>query len=57
VEKHRNHKIDVEPAKIGGGNTTGAILGFISNLFDITNTATMMKRESPPLDYGFVTVA
>jgi hypothetical protein len=31
--------------KIGEENTAGAIPGRLSNLSDITNTATMMKRE------------
>jgi hypothetical protein len=31
--------------KIGGGNTIGVALGCFSNLSNITNTATMMKRE------------
>jgi hypothetical protein len=41
----RNHEIEAEPAKIGGGNAAGAIPYRISNLSNITNTATMMKRE------------
>jgi hypothetical protein len=40
-----NHKIEVVPAKIGGGNATEVTPGRFSNLSDITNTATMMKRE------------
>jgi hypothetical protein len=31
--------------KIGGGNAAGVALGRFSNLSNITNTATMMKRE------------
>jgi hypothetical protein len=31
--------------KIGGGNIVGAVSCLFSNLFNITNTATMMKRE------------
>jgi hypothetical protein len=31
--------------KIGGGNTVGAVPGRFSNLSNITNTATIMKRE------------
>jgi hypothetical protein len=34
-----------EPAKNGGGNNVGAVPGCFSNLSDITNTTTMMKRE------------
>jgi hypothetical protein len=34
-----------ESAKIGRGNAVEAVSGHISNLSDITNTATMMKRE------------
>jgi hypothetical protein len=41
----RNHEIEAEPAKIGGGNVAGAISGRFSNLSDITNIATMMKME------------
>jgi hypothetical protein len=31
--------------KVGGGNAAGVTLGRFSNLSDITNAATMMKRE------------
>jgi hypothetical protein len=31
--------------KIGGGNTSEAIPGHFSNLSDIINTATIIKRE------------
>jgi hypothetical protein len=31
--------------KIGGGNAAGAVPGRFSNLSNITNTATMMKRK------------
>jgi hypothetical protein len=31
--------------KIGGGNAVRAVPGRFSNLFDITNIATMMKIE------------
>jgi hypothetical protein len=31
--------------KIRGGNATGAITGRFSNLSNITNTTTMIKRE------------
>jgi hypothetical protein len=41
----RNQKAEVIPAKIGGGNATGVAPGRFSNLSNITNTATMMKRE------------
>jgi hypothetical protein len=34
-----------EPAKIGGENAVRAIPGRFSNLSNITNTATVMKRE------------
>jgi hypothetical protein len=35
----------VELAKIGGGIAVGVIPGRFSNLSNITNTATMIKRE------------
>jgi hypothetical protein len=41
----RNHETEDVPTKIGGGNTIGVTSGCFSNLSDITNTATMMKRE------------
>jgi hypothetical protein len=45
-EAARKHEeIKVEPSKIGGGHTAGAILGCISTLSNIINTNTMMKRE------------
>jgi hypothetical protein len=34
-----------EPTKIGRGNVVRAVSGHISNLSDITNTVTMIKRE------------
>jgi hypothetical protein len=37
--------MEVEHANIGGGNAAGAIPDRFSNLSDITNTTTMMKRE------------
>jgi hypothetical protein len=39
------HEIEVVPPKIGGGNAARAIPGRFSNLSNITNTATMIKRE------------
>jgi hypothetical protein len=39
------HKIEALPVNIGGGNAARVALGCFSNLSDITNTATMMKRE------------
>jgi hypothetical protein len=44
IEETQNHETEGVPVKIGGGNTAGAA-GHFSNLSDITNTATMMKRE------------
>jgi hypothetical protein len=41
----RNTKTEVEPTKMGGGNTVGVIPGCISNLSNIINTVSMMKRE------------
>jgi hypothetical protein len=41
----RNHKTEAESAKIGGGNALEAIPARFSNLSNITNTATMVKRE------------
>jgi hypothetical protein len=42
----RNHETEVDPAKIGGGNTAGvAPAGHFSNLSNITNTTTMINRE------------
>jgi hypothetical protein len=38
-------KTEAKPTKIRGGNTARAVPGRFSNLFDITNTATMIKRE------------
>jgi hypothetical protein len=52
-----NTETEAIPAKIGGGNTTGVDLRGFSNLFDINTIDTTMKRECPPLDYGFVAVA
>jgi hypothetical protein len=43
--KHENYATEAEPAKIRGGNAVRAVPGCISTLSDITNTATMMKRE------------
>jgi hypothetical protein len=40
-----NHEQEAVPVKIGGGNATTVAPGRFSNLSDITNTATMMKRE------------
>jgi hypothetical protein len=45
VEKHKNHETEAEPVKIRGGIIAGAIPGCISTLYNITNTATMMKRD------------
>jgi hypothetical protein len=47
-QRNMNHETEAEPAKVGGGNATGAVPGRfsnLSNLSNITNTATMMKRE------------
>jgi hypothetical protein len=44
-EETRNHKIEVVPAKIGWGNIARVTPDRFSNLSDITNTATMIKRE------------
>jgi hypothetical protein len=41
AEKHETMKQRL----IGGGNTTGVAPEHFSNLSNITNTATMMKRE------------
>jgi hypothetical protein len=41
----RNIKIEAIPAKIGGGNTARVTSGRFSNLSNITNIATIMKRE------------
>jgi hypothetical protein len=41
----QNCETEVVSAKIGGGNAIGVASGRFSNLHDITNTATMMKRE------------
>jgi hypothetical protein len=41
----QNREIEVDPAKIGGGNAAGVAPGRFSNLSDVTNTDTMMKRE------------
>jgi hypothetical protein len=40
----RNHETEAEPVKIGGGNAARAIPVRFSYLFNITNTATMIKR-------------
>jgi hypothetical protein len=45
AEKHRNLETEAEPVKIGGAIAVRAIPGRISTLSNITNTATMMKRE------------
>jgi hypothetical protein len=45
AEKHKKHETKAKPAKIGGENAAGAILSRISTLSNITNTATMKKRE------------
>jgi hypothetical protein len=38
-------KTKAKHVKIGGGNATGAVPGRISNLSNVTNTATMMKKK------------
>jgi hypothetical protein len=43
--RNTNHKIEVEPANIRGRNIVGSVPGRFSNLSNITNTTTMMKRE------------
>jgi hypothetical protein len=45
VEKHETTKKRLYLWRLEGGNAAGAIPGCFSNLFNITNTATMMKRE------------
>jgi hypothetical protein len=45
VEKHENHETEAGPTKIRMGNAAGTVPGRFSNLSNITNTATMMKRE------------
>jgi hypothetical protein len=39
------HEIESVPVKIGGGNAIGVAPDRFSNLSNISNTATMMKRE------------
>jgi hypothetical protein len=41
----RNHETKAVPTKIGGGNAAGVAPSRFSNLSNLTNTATMMKRE------------
>jgi hypothetical protein len=41
----RNHETEAEPVKIRVGNVAGAVPDRFSNLSNITNTATMTKRE------------
>jgi hypothetical protein len=43
--ERRNHEIEVERAKIRAGNAGKAVPDRFSNLSDITNTATTIKRE------------
>jgi hypothetical protein len=45
AEKHETKEIEAIPTKIRGGNAAGVTPGRFSNLPDITNTTTMMKRE------------
>jgi hypothetical protein len=52
--KHRNRGYSSEDSR---GNTAGVTPGRFSTLSDINTIITAMKRESPPLDYGFVVVA
>jgi hypothetical protein len=40
-----NHETEDEPTKIRGGNAAEAVSSHFSNLSNITNIATMMKRE------------
>jgi hypothetical protein len=41
----QNHETEAVPAKIGGEDGTRVARGRFSNLSNITNTSTMMKRE------------
>jgi hypothetical protein len=41
----QNHETEADPAKIRGENTAKVASGRFSNLSNITNTTTMMKRE------------
>jgi hypothetical protein len=41
----RNHETEVDPVKIGGGNTAVVAPDRFSNLSNITNTTTMINRE------------
>jgi hypothetical protein len=43
--KTQNHEAEAEPAKIGGWNAAKTIPSRFSPFSDITNTATMMKKE------------
>jgi hypothetical protein len=45
VEEHRNHEREAEPMKIGAGIAAEVVPSPISTLSNITNTATMMKRD------------
>jgi hypothetical protein len=56
-QKHRNTKIEAEPAKIGGENSVEATVEGISTFSNISTIISIIKREYPPLDYGFVAVA
>jgi hypothetical protein len=53
----QNTEIEAVPAKIEGGNAARVSLGRFSTLSDINTIITAMKRDCPPLDYGFVAVA
>jgi hypothetical protein len=44
-DETQNHEIELVAVNIGGGNAAGVTPGRFSNLSNITNTATMMKRE------------
>jgi hypothetical protein len=44
-EETRNRETEVVLVKIGGGNAVRVAPGRFSNLSDITNIATIMKRE------------
>jgi hypothetical protein len=45
AEKHENQKTEAEPVKIEGENAAETVPGRICTHSNITNTATMMKRE------------
>ena len=52
----RNQKTEIRRLKIGGGKLWRSPAGEVSFFSIDISTVSMMKRSSPPLDYGFVEV-